>query len=173
MRNTSSIDDKISELIRRYNKMSQILARTNNKLSRLPNIKSKLKKPKANLNKMLSFSDSNLSYQDSYENTESAPGSAGLINLDGTLNLNMILKGIHSVIIKNNSNKICELALNILTNLINIDIMPCEEIDAKIEEIKTSFDLSQASLSYLSKLEIKYNENFYLATDLVLRYLIK
>ena len=122
------------------------------------------------LRKKYSYSDTNINYQASYEETEEAPGSAGLINSNGTLNLNMILKGAHSVVLKENSIKVCDLTLNILENLISIDIMPSEEIDFKLQQAKETFVLSQSSYVYLNDLEDKYSENFYLACDLVLRY---
>ena len=121
------------------------------------------------LSKKLSYSDTNINYKPSYKETEEAAGSTGLINSDGTLNLNMILKGAHSVILKENSIKVCDLTLNILENLISIDIMPSEEIDFKLQKAKESFSLSQSSHAYLNDLEEKYSENFYLACDLVLR----
>ena len=107
---------------------------------------------------------------DTYEDTEEeVPGSTGLINSDGTLNLNMILKGAHSVILKDNSFKLCELVLNILENLMNIDILCSEDIDVKLEAAKSSTSLSEASYAYLDMLEAKLNENFYLAVDLAMR----
>lgn len=125
---------------------------------------------KTNLNRLISFSDTNINYQANYDDLEEASGSTGLINSDGTLNLNMILKGAHSVVFKENSFKLCELVLNILENLINIDILPSEDIDNKLEEAKLSTTtLSEASISYLDTLETKFNENFYLAIDLAMR----
>jgi hypothetical protein len=118
----------------------------------------------------MSFSDTHIYYQASYEETEEACGSAGLVNIDGSLNLNMILKGAHSVLLKENSIKLCELTLNILENLISIDILPSEEIDEKLELARAKLPLSQSSHVYLNTLERKYNENFHLAADLALRY---
>jgi hypothetical protein len=123
------------------------------------------------LKKKYSYSDTNINYQASYEETEEASGSAGLINSNGSLNLNMILKGAHSVVLKENNIKLCDLTLNILDNLISIDIMPSEEIDFKLQQAKETFVLSQSSYAYLNDLEEKYNENYYLACDLVLRYI--
>lgn len=117
----------------------------------------------------ISFSDTHINYQANYKDIEEASGSSGLINLDGSLNLNMILKGVHSVILKENSLKLCELTLYILENLMNIDIMPSEEIDTKLEYAKKNLSLSQSSHAFLDDLEVKYNENFYLATDVALR----
>lgn len=127
------------------------------------------RKQATNLSRLISYSDSNINYQESYEDLEGASGSTGLINSDGTLNLNMVLKGAHSVILKENSYKLCELVLNILENLINIDILSSEDIDNKLEEAKLSPTLSESSLAYLDSLELKFNENFYLAVDLALR----
>jgi hypothetical protein len=121
------------------------------------------------LNRYISYSDTNINYKDNYEDVEEAGGSAGFINADGTLNLNMVLKGMHSVLIKENSIKLCDLSLNILENLINIDLLPSEEIDQKIELAKASTTLSQSSNGYIKTLELKYNENYYLAADLVIR----
>ena len=121
-------------------------------------------------NAKLSFSDTSINYEADYDKKEEASaGSAGLINMDGTLNLNMILKGAHSVVMKDNSNKICDLTLNILENLINIDILPTQEIEMKIEQAKSCMVLSPSSHTYLNELEKKYNENVYLAADLVLK----
>ena len=117
----------------------------------------------------LSYSDTNINYRDSYEEIEEAGGSAGFINMDGTLNLNMILKGMHSVLLKENSIKLCDLSLNVMENLINIDLLPSEEIDQKIDHAKANSSLSPSSHAYISNLETKYNENYYLAADLVLR----
>ena len=121
------------------------------------------------LNRLISFSDTNINYQANYKDIEEASGSSGLINLDGSLNLNMILKGLHSVILKENSLKLCELTLYILDNLTSIDIMPSEEIDSKLAHAKANLPLSESSHSFLDNLEVKYNENFYLATDVALR----
>lgn len=124
-----------------------------------------------NLNREMSYSDSLIYYQASYSSAEEgASGSTGLINLDGSLNLNMILKGAHSVLLKENSNKLCELSLNILENLISIDLLPSEEIDRKLEQAKVRLTLSHTSNIYLDDLEKKYAENFHLAADLALRY---
>ena len=51
--------------------------------------------------------------------------------------------------------------------------MPSEEIDFKLQQAKETFVLSQSSYAYLNDLEDKYNENYYLACDLVLRYFKK
>lgn len=126
-------------------------------------------RPVSNLNRVHSYSDSNIYYQASYEETEEACGSAGLINIDGSLNLNMILKGAHSVLLKENSIKLCELSLNILENLISIDLLPSEEIDEKLEQARAKLTLSQSTHVYLNDLEKKYSENFHLAADLALR----
>ncbi len=123
----------------------------------------------ANLNRYQSYSDTNINYRESYEDVEEAGGSAGFINVDGTLNLNMILKGMHAVLLKENSIKLCDLSLNIMEHLINIDLLPSEEIDQKLEQAKVSSSLSQSSHVYINNLETKYNENYYLAADLVLR----
>ena len=122
-----------------------------------------------NLNRLVSYSDTNINYHADYKDIEEASGCSGLINLDGSLNLNMILKGIHAVILKENSLKLCELAMNILENLMNIDLMPSEEIDAKIEQVRTTLSLAQSSHMFLDDLEVKYNENFNLATDIALK----
>lgn len=121
----------------------------------------------------LSYSDTNINYRESYEEVEEAGGSAGFINMDGTLNLNMILKGLHSVLLKENSIKLCDLSLNIMENLINIDLLPSEEIDQKLDQAKQSSTLSQSSHVYLNNLESKYHENYFLAADLMLRYFYK
>ena len=123
-----------------------------------------------NLSKLISYSDTNINYQNTYEDTEEeVSGTAGLINSDGSLNLNMILKGAHSVILKENSFKLCDLVLNILENLMNIDILCSKDIDIKLEAAKKSTSLSEASFAYLNTLEAKLNENFYLAVDLAMR----
>lgn len=47
--------------------------------------------------------------------------------------------------------------------------MPSEEIDSKLADAKANLSLSESSHSFLDDLEVKYNENFYLATDVALR----
>ena len=47
--------------------------------------------------------------------------------------------------------------------------MPSEEIDSKLAHAKANLPLSESSHSFLDNLEVKYNENFYLATDVALR----
>jgi hypothetical protein len=121
------------------------------------------------LNRLVSYSDTNINYHPSYESVEEAEGSAGLVNSDGSLNLNMVLTGVHSVILKENSFKVCELALNILDNLLNIDILPSADIDLQLEQTRANLNLAQSSYNYLDDLEEKYNKNFHLATDLALR----
>ncbi len=131
--------------------------------------KSPKKNLQTNLSRLISYSDTNLNYQATYEEIEEASGCTGLINSDGTLNLNMILKGAHSVILKENSFKLSELILNILENLINIDILSSEEIDDKLADARASSTLSESSISFLNMLETKFNDNFYLAIDLTMR----
>jgi hypothetical protein len=128
----------------------------------------------SNLNRELSASDSHIYYQASYssmnEEDSAVSGATGLINLDGSLNLNMILKGAHAVLLKDNSSKLCELTLNILENLISIDLLPSEDIDRKLELAKDRLTLPNTTRNvYLDDLEKKYAENFYLAADLALR----
>jgi hypothetical protein len=97
-------------------------------------------------------------------------GATGLINLDGSLNLNMVLKGAHAVLLRDNSSKLCELTLNILENLITIDLLPSEDIDRKLELAKSRLTLPHTTKNlYLDDLEKKYAENFHLAADLALR----
>jgi len=129
------------------------------------------------LNRLISYSDTHINYQANYKDIEEASGSSGLINLDGSLNLNMVLKGLHSVILKENSLKLCELTLFILENLMNIDIMPSEEIDKKLEHAKKNLDLSQSACAFLDDLEVskKIMENvkiinFYLIAPIVQTY---
>lgn len=131
----------------------------------------------------MSASDSFIYYKTSYtsvnnpnqededENTAaSVNGAAGLVNQDGSLNLNMILKGAHAVLLRDNSNKLCELTLNILENLISIDLLPSEDIDRRLELAKQRLTLPQTTRNlYLDDLEKKYAENFHLAADLALR----
>jgi hypothetical protein len=126
--------------------------------------------PVTNLSRQISYSDTNINYKDTYEDTEEeVSGTSGLVNSDGSLNLHMILKGAHSVILKENSFKLCELVLNILENLMNIDILCSEDIDIRLEAAKKSTSLSESSFAYLDTLEAKLNENFYLAIDLAMR----
>ncbi|RNA13672.1 hypothetical protein BpHYR1_016292 [Brachionus plicatilis] len=124
---------------------------------------------RTNLDRAISFSDSNINYQFCYEQFEEAAGSTGLINTDGSLNLSMILKGVHSVLLKENCLKLCDLSLNILENLISIDILPSQDIDDKLEYAKKNLSLSPSSINYLDDLENKYNESYYIAADLALR----
>jgi hypothetical protein len=171
----NSLKSKITKLMESSNKDSISLndnynnfnKRDSKQITSNKQIKSKV----TNLDREMSYSDSNIDYQANYEDVEEASGSAGLINLDGSLNLNMILKGCHSVILKENSIKLCDLTLNILENLMNIDILPNEEIDEKLKKARNNTSLSQSSCAYLDDLESKYNENFHLASDLVLRYI--
>lgn len=122
------------------------------------------------LNKELSLSDTNISYKTDYEHIEETTGSTGLINIDGSLNLNIILKGLHSVVCKENSIKVCELTLNILEHLMNVDIIPTEDCDRKLAKAKEDFKNSATTCAFLTDLEAKYNENFTLAADLALKY---
>ena len=167
------VEEKLNKIVRKINAFSKESNSNSGSKYQLSNsskgIKSKAPGENLILSRLISFSDTSINYQANYEELEEASGSAGLINIDGSLNLNMILKGVHSVIMKENSVKLCELALNILENLMNIDIMPSEEIDQKLEHAKANFSLSQSSQAYLDDLEAKYNENFHLATDAVLR----
>lgn len=122
-----------------------------------------------NLDRVISFSDSHINYQFCYDQFEEAAGSTGLINTDGSLNLNMILKGAHSVVLKENCLKLCDLSLNILENLISIDILPSQDIDDKLDYAKKNLSLSPSSINYLEELENKYNDSYYIAADLALR----
>lgn len=124
---------------------------------------------RTNLDRVISFSDSNINYQFCYDQFEEAAGSTGLINTDGSLNLNMILKGAHSVLLKENCLKLCDLSLNILENLISINILPSEDIDVKLEYARNNLFLSPSSINYLDELESKYNDSYYIAADLALR----
>lgn len=163
-----------SEFEKKFDKIQEKVNRLVFKMSMPESKASEMKNEASNkfyLNAKLSFSDTSINYEADYDkNEEASAGSAGLINLDGTLNLNMILKGAHSVVLKENSNKICDLTLNILENLINIDILPTQEIEMKIEQAKSCMVLSPSSHAYLNELEKKYNENVYLAADLVLKW---
>ena len=162
------MEEKLNKIVRKVNNLNS--KETKSQQSGIKSVsKSRTTESNLILSRLISFSDTSINYQANYEDCEEASGSAGLINIDGSLNLNMILKGVHSVILKESSLKVCELTLNILENLMNIDIMPSEEIDQKLEHAKANFSLSQSSQAYLDDLEAKYNENFHLATDSVLR----
>jgi hypothetical protein len=78
-------------------------------------------------------------------------------------------QGVHSVICKNSSSKLCELSLNILDTLINIGIIPTEETDYKLAAIRTNLQYPQSLRNYLNDFESKHSENYGLAMDLVLR----
>jgi hypothetical protein len=81
----------------------------------------------------------------------------------------LFVKGVHSVVCKNNSSKLCELSLNILDTLINMGIVLTEDIDFKLESIRSNSKHPQSLRTYLNEFEVKYNDNFILAMDLILR----
>ncbi|CAF1033932.1 unnamed protein product, partial [Brachionus calyciflorus] len=173
---TSSLNNNKKKSSKQFNDWSKdfeqkfnYLKQKVNCLQQANNFRQDLKTPKTNLNRFMSFSDSYINYQSCYDQVEEATGSSGLINTDGSLNLNMILKGAHSVLLKENCLKLCDLSLNILENLISIDILPSIDIDEKIEYAKNNLSLSQASYGYLEDLESKYNDCYYIAADLALR----
>jgi hypothetical protein len=111
----------------------------------------------------------NIFYKDEYVDIEEAHGSKGFINIDGSINLNIILKGVHSVICKNNAPKLCELSFNILDTLININLIPNEDIDYRLESIRSNLEYPQSLRNYIDSIEEKCTENYILAMDLILK----
>lgn len=99
---------------------------------------------------------------------EETVGSMGVVNKDGSLNLNVVLKSVHAAIFKVNSLRTCELAFNTLENLLNAEILRdyCTKMDREIFKRKTNYSKSLDILN----LKTKYNENFLLALDIILRY---
>jgi hypothetical protein len=167
--NSKRYSSRVSSLSRTSNLAAAVKPTTATSLNSSSNVGGNNNNNNNNNNRYLSYSDTSVNYRESYEEVEEAGGSAGFINTDGTLNLNMILKGMHAVLLKENSIKLCDLSLNIMEHLINVDLLPSEHIDKRLEQAKRSTSLSAASHIYVNNLESKYSENYYLAADLVLR----
>jgi hypothetical protein len=114
--------------------------------------------------KTYSMSDSEINYK-YLENIPEAQGSSGYINQNGTINFSVILAGIHAVICKEYNLKICELVSNILDVLFGLNII------SSIEDEKLLINQRENKYieEWFEQIDIKENEKFQLAIDIILR----
>jgi hypothetical protein len=122
--------------------------------------------------KTYSISDSEVDYK-YLEEIEEAQGSSGYINRSGTINFSVVLAGLHAVICKEYHLKACELAMNILEVLFGLDVISSTEDDIHKKQLinKTIIDEKEYEQieEWLKQIDIKENEKFQLAVDIILR----
>ena len=179
---------KQAKKLRKLSKSAQVTQRRKSSHGTWPRKRSSAAMMALARSRALSQSDTCISYEASYEEVEEAAGSAGLVNSDGSLNLSMCLKAAHSVVLKeSNSATVCDLSLQILDQLVQIDIIPSELLDSKLRRVqaqqrkqdqqqqqqqqqsgKSNAKTTSGNL-YLNELESRLDENFQLACDLCFR----
>ena len=76
--------------------------------------------------KRSSISDSEIDYKH-LENISESQGSSGFINRDGTIDFGVILVGLHAVICNEYHLKLCELVMNILDVLFDLNVLQSME----------------------------------------------
>jgi len=114
--------------------------------------------------KTYSISDFEINYK-SLEEISEAQGSNGYINRNGTINFSVILAGIHAVICKEHHLKICELVMNILDVLFGLNVI----LSTQNEQLLIDQQGNEYIDEWLEKIDIKENEKFQLAVDIILR----
>jgi hypothetical protein len=114
--------------------------------------------------KTYSISDSGINYKNLEEIPE-AQGSSGYINRDGTINFSVILAGIHAVVCKEYHLKVCELVMNILDVLFGLNVISSSENEQLLKNQRGNEFLEE----WLEQMDIKENEKFQLAIDIILR----
>ena len=113
-------------------------------------------------------SDSCISYK-IYDNSEEVIGSGGLVNNDGTLNMEIILKTVQAITSKENSINICEVTTNILEMLLKIGVIVDKENEINLQSIHGYSVIQKELEPLLVKKEKKDAEAFGLAINIILR----
>ena len=124
----------------------------------------------SNLNAMKpsSISDCEINYK-SLEEIPEAQGSSGYINRNGTINFSVILAGLHAVICKEYHVNVCELVMNILDVLFGLNLISSIEDDAYKKQLLIEQRGNESIEEWFEQIDIKENEKFQLAVDIILR----
>jgi hypothetical protein len=136
--------------------------------------------PITNLNAMKTYSvsDSEINYKFLAEIKE-APSSRGYINRNGTINFSVVLAGIHAVICKEHHLKVCELVMNILDVLFGLTVLSTTEDDMHRKQLSNNKNNDTITIDerenehieeWLKQMNVKEDEKFQLAVDIILRY---
>jgi hypothetical protein len=135
--------------------------------------------PTTNLNAMKTYSvsDSEINYK-FLEEIEEAQGSSAYINRSGTINFGVVLAGIHAVICKEHHLKVCELVMNILDVLFGLTVLSTTEDDMHRKQLSNNKNNDTITIDerenehieeWLKQMNVKEDEKFQLAVDIILR----